>query len=72
MKGKRCIHFHPKICPPSLSERCCNQPGCSLLQVTGTKRKAENQTKNTMESITPNERNPRSRQQQTTENSPSF
>ena len=39
--GKKCIDFHPKMCPMSISKLECFDSKCNLCHVKGTKRKRD-------------------------------
>ena len=37
--GKKCTHYHPKMCPTSITKRECFDDKCNFTHVKGTKRK---------------------------------
>ena len=44
--GRKCQHFHPKMCPSSITKRVCLDEKCQLTHVKGTNRKQEPKIKN--------------------------
>ena len=40
-QGRKCEHFHPKMCPNSIAKRLCLDDKCQLTHVKGTARKKE-------------------------------
>ena len=41
--GKKCSHFHPKMCPSSITKRICLDEKCQFTHVKGTKRTSRQQ-----------------------------
>ena len=37
--GRKCTHYHPKMCPTSITKRECFDDKCNFTHVKGTKRK---------------------------------